>query len=186
MKVRDEVLADKRKTYAYGNFMRRRHTLEPRISEMIDRGQWGPFSETRGFHNIVIRDDKFWQEPCAWLYYRLDHEYECVALQGVFTEEEHKGIHIASGTYYGPGLGGKIYLIHHWGGTVSHNWEKQKVVAPWEITALPWWIEREDRLWREVVPEWLRKKTLDEGLVKTGDEEMEFILNHPNVKQEAE
>lgn len=185
MKTRGEVLADKRKSFCYGNFMRHRHTLEPRLSEMIDKGQWGPFSETRGFHNIVIRDEKWWQEPCAWLYYRLDHEYECVALQGSFTDQEFNGIHIAAGTYYGPGIGSEIYLIHNWGGTVSHNWEKQKVVTPWELTALPWWVRREDRIWNDIVPLDIRNKTLSMGLVKTGEEEMDFILHHPNVLQEV-
>ena len=175
--IREEVIRNRAITFCYGDHLKRRHTLEPRLAD--DKWLWGPFSETRGFHDRVRRDDKWWQEPCAWLYYRCVSQYECVNLPGIFTQEVYEKMNIASGTFYG--APDDIYFVHHWGGTVSHNWEKQKVSAPWEHIALPWWIAREDRLWNEIVPEDLRKKTLELGLVKTGQEEMDFILNHPNV-----
>ena len=179
--INKEVQRNKKTTFCYGDDLKRRHTLEPRMADA--KWLWGPFSETRGFHDIVKRDDKWWQEPCAWLYYRCVSEYECVRLPGLFVTEHYQGIDIAKGTFYGA-PNNDIYLVHHWGGSVSHNWEKQKVSAPWEHIALPWWIKREDDLWRDIVPEEIRRRTLDLGFCKTGDEEAYFILNHPNVRGE--
>ena len=175
--INEEVQRNKKITFCYGDGLKQRHTLEPRMLDA--KWLWGPFTETRSYHDIVKREEKWWQEPCAWLYYRCSFEYECVWLPGVFSNQHYNGVNIANATYYGSL--NDHYFIHHWGGTVSHNWEKQKVTAPWELAALPYWIAREDNLWQEIVPESIRRQTLDMGLVKTGDEEMDFILNHENV-----
>ena len=178
-RIEAEIRDNKRTTFCYGDGLRLRHTLEPRMRDA--KWLWGPFTETRSYHDIVKREEKWWQEPCAWLYYRCSFEYECVKLPGMWTTALVNGHNIAGGTFYGKP--DDMYLIHHWGGTVSHNWEKQKVTAPWELATLPWWIAREDRVWRDVVPAEIREHTLDMGLVKTGQEEMDFILNHPMVVQ---
>ncbi len=140
----------------------------------------GPFTEQRGFQEIWSkRDIKFYQEPGAWPYYRLQTEYECVKVPGRVSYFEP--LHLAEGTWYGEPLE-EAWWVHGWAGTVSHNYEIMKVVDKWQRDALPVWIEREDTWWRETVPESARNKVLELGLVRTGDDEKDFILNHPNFK----
>jgi hypothetical protein len=138
----------------------------------------GPFTEQRGFQEIwSFRDEKFYQEPGAWPYYRCQTEYECVKLPGVLVWNENP--HIAAGTWYGDSVE-NAWWVHYWAGTVSHNWEIMKVRERWQRNALPYWIDREDRIWREAVPESVRNKTLEMGLCRTGEDEKSFILSHPN------
>ncbi len=59
-----------------------------------------------------------------------------------------------------------------------------KIVDKWQLDAIPFWIKREDDWWNEVVDEESRKIVLDLGLVKTGDEGMAFVMNHPNVRKD--
>lgn len=141
----------------------------------------GPFTEQRGFQEIWSkRSEKFYQEPGAWPYYRCQVEYECVKLPGVLLwKETGPSIKVAEGTWYGLSVD-DAWWVHYWAGTVSHNWEIMKVRERWQRLALPYWIDREDQIWKDVVPESVRKKTLDMNLCKTGEDEKQFILNHPN------
>jgi len=192
----------------YGTGLKRRYDLaaQHEFEAVVKNRYHGPFSEQRGFQEIwSFRDGKFYQEPGAWCYYRCQIEYECVKVYGVGLYNENP--HVADGTWYldTPIEEGdnkfwiydptekksqdykdfvkkEAYYVHHWGGTVSHNWERFPLIMEWERRALPWWVDREDRIWREVVPESVRRKTLEMGLVKTGEEEREFILNHPHYK----
>ncbi len=140
----------------------------------------GPFTEQRGFQEIWSkRDHKYYQEPGAWPYYRCQTEYECVKVPGVLIY--HENPHVAEGTWYGS-LSEKAWWVHYWAGTVSHNWESMRIVERWQRLAIPYWIDREDRVWREAVPEDVRKQTLDMGMCRTGEDEKNYILNHPNYK----
>ena len=168
----------------YGTDLKKRKMLDQTIINEIHDPLHGPFSELRGFQEIwSFRDIKWYQEPGAWLYYRCRSEYECVEMPGLLTY--HENPHVGSGTWFIDNQTDSeedSFFVHHWGGTVSHAWETRKVIMDWERKALPYWIEREDRIWRKVVPAAARNKVLQMGLVKSGDEEIDFILNHPNVK----
>jgi hypothetical protein len=178
-RLRKETLANDNLMICYGTGLKKRYIMSEYLQGLFKNGNWGPFSEQRGYQEIFhFRDDKNWQEPGCWLYFRAQCEYECVRIPGVWETNENP--HVASATWYGSK--DDPYYVHYWGGTSSHNWEKHEVRVGWELLALPWWIDREDRIWKEVVDEKVRKKTLEMGLVKTGEEEKQFILNHPNVK----
>ena len=198
-RIQAQIQANENYMICYGTGLKKRMDL----SKHGDFPRWilskyhGPFSEVRGFQEIwSFRDDKWYQEPGAWCYYRLQIEYECVKMPGELFYNANP--HVADGTWYidapnnfwmdskAPGykdfVKKQAYYAHHWAGTVSHNWERMPVMMEWERRALPWWVAREDRIWREVVPESIRKTTLAMGLVKTGQEEMDYVLNHPNFK----
>jgi hypothetical protein len=143
----------------------------------------GPFTEQRGFQEIWSkRDHKYYQEPGAWPYYRCQVEYECIKVPGALIYNENP--HVALGTFYGSNNPAEIsnaYWAHYWAGTVSHNWEIMRVIERWQRLAIPVWVKREDRLWCEMVPENIRKKTIEMGLAKTGADEMSYVMNHPNI-----
>jgi len=177
----------------YGTDLKKRMDL----SKHHDFEKWikspfhGPFSETRGFQEIwSFADYKWYQEPGAYPYYRSKIEYECVEMPGTLIYL--KDPHVADGTWLHDNPGeptpkDNAYWVHHWAGTVSHNWQWMKVTQKWQRNAYPYWIDREDRIWREVVPASARNWVLQNLDVKTGDEEKEFILGHPNfggIKEE--
>lgn len=174
-KIESEVRHNKSLTFCYGDGLKKRYKIIGRSQEMIEEYKLGPFSEFRGFHDIWLDyDEKWWMEPCAWLYYRCRSQYECVELPAVYEEHLEKGVMVADGTHYGHP---DTYLTHYWGGTVSYDWQKHPVTAEWQLRVLPFWIDRERKIWEEVVPAEIRKKTEEMGLIFSKD----YILNHPNV-----
>lgn len=182
-RLKKEIFENDQRMICYGTGLTKRYMMTDYLQDLFNNKDWGPFSEQRGYQEVFHhRDDKFWQEPGAWLYFRAQCEYECVKIPGVFVTQENP--HVASATYYGTKE--DPYYIHYWGGTSSHNWEKHAVISRWELCALDWWIQREDKLWKEVVDEGVRSKTLEMGLVRTGEEERKFILTHPHVKPNLE
>jgi len=183
-KLKKETLRNENLMICYGSGLKKRYLMSDHLIKLLKNGDWGCFMEQRGYQEIFHhRDDKNWQEPGAWLYFRAQCEYECIRIPGIWETNENP--HVAAATWYGDSKE-EAYYLHYWGGTSSHNWEKHTVSVEWELRALPWWIDREDRIWKEVVDEKVRKKTLEMGLVKTGEEEKQFILNHPNVKPNLE
>lgn len=190
--LKEEIHRNNSNIICYGRDLKKRFDLSKHNhwNEYIVSKFHGPFSEVRGFQEIwSFRDDKWYQEPGAWVFYRCQIEYECVRMPGVLFYVENP--HVADGTWYmdkelltvdRKEAEKNSYYVHYWGGTVSHNWEHTRILEPWQQDVLPWWIDHEDKLWREVVSGDVRKKTLELGLVKTGDEEKEYILNHPNVR----
>lgn len=146
----------------------------------LDSPYHGPFTEQRGFQEIWSKKDyKYYQEPGAWPYYRCQVEYQCVRVPGTLVY--HENPHVAEGTWYGDSVK-DAWWAHYWAGTVSHNWEVMPIRERWQRLALPYWIEREDRLWRETVPEAICRQTIELGLALDGEDEMNYILNHPNFK----
>lgn len=136
--------------------------------KLIPMGQWGPFSESRGFGNVYpyAKDRDVWcPEPGNWIYNRLKMQWECVHLPGKMLENDanipgipHKY------TYVGPS-DEDAYFRHYWGGSVSHNFEKHKIPQH-DAAKLPFWLGREERLWNEVVPQDVREISLARGWVR--------------------
>jgi len=174
-KLKAETLRNDNFMICYGTDLRRRMKMPDRLIGYWRRGNWGPFQEVRGYQEVFHhRDDKWYHEPGCWLYFRAQCEYECVRIPGKWEiDPETKA---AAATWYG--VEPDYYYVHYWGGTVSHNWEKHLVVVPWEIRALPFWIERENRIWKEIVDKDVREKTLQMGLVMSEEEEREYIFKN--------
>lgn len=130
--------------------------MDPTIKDVV-----GCFAETRGIENPNEEQrhciewgvpQASWWEPGQWLYVRsradgwgearvpVDHIYANVSF-GTAPE----------GTYYG----GKAepQFIHYWGGTRAYDFLKHPVTCGFVKGGARWWIEREDRIWRETVPE---------------------------------
>jgi len=178
-KLKQEALRNENFMICYGTDLKKRYPMNEHLMDLFKTGNWGCFMEQRGYQEIFHhREGKYWMEPGCWLYFRAQCEYECAKIPGVWETNENP--HVAAATWYGSKE--DPFYAHYWGGVSSHNWEVAPVIVEWELRALEWWIDREDRIWKEVVDEGVRRKTLEMGLVKTGEEEKEFILNHYNVK----
>ncbi|MCK9544198.1 MAG: glycosyltransferase [Novosphingobium sp.] len=170
-----ECTSNKDEIISYGmNYEKRK--LSEHTATMIRNGEIGPFSDSRGFFQVdapAPRPDKWYQEPGAWIYSRLAHQYECIKLLGELLYNPAGQQPEVICNYYGNSLQ-EAYVIHHWAGTVSHNYDKHPVSTPWEKMAQSWWLEREFRLWKEWVPEDIREYSIKEGLIKTEQEEIAF------------
>jgi len=170
-----ECTENRDEAISYGMNCEKRMNHE-RTMQMISNGEIGPFSDSRGFFMVDYpypKPDKWWMEPGAWLYGRVKNQYQCIKVpgriimnpQGMQPEYNHN--------YYGD-LAADPYVKHHWGGSVSHNYEKQMVSVQWEKEALEWWLRRENDLWEQWVPEDVREHSLREGLVPSLEEEIAY------------
>jgi hypothetical protein len=120
----------------------------------------GVFSETRGIQNPnemqlegILKGvpEAAWFEPGAWLYYRSLGEYESVSVPCDHVYQVF-GVHVApEATYYG-GKGDPVY-IHYWGGTRAWDHLKHPVNDMFVKGCSPFWLDREDYIWRQTVPE---------------------------------
>ncbi len=83
------------------------------------------------------------------------------------------GHHPPRGTFYGSEA--DPYLIHYWGGTRAWDHLKHPVNDQFVKGCSPHWLNREDEIWREEVPEDLRERVIqvfaDLGLVGMGYDE---------------
>ena len=68
------------------------------------------------------------------------------------------------------------YIIHYWAGGVSHGFEVG-IIGGWAGKCVEWWLRREHQLWLEVVPEDIRKDSIDKGIVPNFEEELKFALS---------
>ncbi len=168
-------------SYGLSHEKRYKHNL---TVEMVEAKHLGPFSESRGFQHPFpphkMEPDKWWHEPGSWLYNRCTHQWECVRVPGALVKNldgvgpPHKY------NFYGMSES-DAYVLHYWGGTVSHNFEKHLVSVQWEADSLEWWLKREYRIWEEVVPEHIRKESISKGLVKTFDAEFAYAKSRVHL-----
>lgn len=187
--LQEECQANRDIVHVYGphNQSRYEHQL---TADMVTNHELGPFSESRGFKQAYpphpVEDSKWWHEPGSWLYNRCSHQWECVKVPGAMVEsgEAHAPPHKYN--YYGDSEN-TAYVLHHWGGTVSHNFDKHLVSVHWEADCIEWWLRREYRIWSEVVPQHIKRETIDKGFVRNFDAEFALarsrihILNIGNV-----
>lgn len=129
--------------------------MDPTIKDVA-----GVFSETRGIKHPnhdqldqILRGvpQAAWYEPGAYCYYRMLGEYG-----GVSVPVDHiyctYGNHTApEATYYGGK--GDPYFIHYWGGTRAWDHLKHPVTDGFVKGCSPYWLDREDTIWRQFVPE---------------------------------
>jgi hypothetical protein len=146
----------------------------------VKSGLWGPFCERRGFYNSYpVRDHSnvFWHDTGSWLFYRAECQWECVRVPGKWVlQRECPECAQPHFTYYGDSEE-SAYLIHYWAGAVSHNFEVLPQIGGWAVGCQEWWLRREYKLWMSIVPEDIRKESLESGLVPDIEEEIEYALS---------
>jgi hypothetical protein len=147
----------------------------------IENGLMGPFNEVRGFSVDAERPDT--HDTGSWLYFRLRQQYECARVPG---EEipipNWRELRCAPTKYqYIGDSEDNAYLFHHSAGTVSHDYEKHLVTVEWQSYCVEWWLRREYRLWHEIVPEFIRKQTIDLGLVPPLEQEIQKALRRIHI-----
>lgn len=153
--------------------------MDPTIKDVA-----GVFSETRGIKDpspqqkdVILKGvpQAAWYEPGAWLYCRSVGEYGGVAVPCDHLYMSYKGkigVHTApEATYYG----GKAdpYVTHYWGGTRAWDHLKHPVSDLFVKNCSPLWLDREDVIWRQTVPEHYRG-IMDEVYKEMGLEGMGY------------
>lgn len=157
--------------------------MDPMIKEVA-----GVFSETRGIKDPTPEQLHYieggvphcsWWEPGQWLYVRSRGEWNEARVQPCDHIYIHTGVvETPEGTYYG----GKDnpQFIHYWGGTRAYDFLKHKVDCGFVKGGAPWWFAREDRIWRETVPqefhEIVHKLALDADTEAKMRENMGFFV----------
>jgi hypothetical protein len=133
--------------------------MDPSIKDVA-----GVFSETRGIKNANPKQveeikqgvpQAAWFEPGAWLYYRSLGEYEHVRVPCDHKYTKFGPVSSPEGTYYG-GVNDTKYL-HFWGGTRAYDFLKHPVNDGFVSGGAPYWLEREDTIWKNNVPEKYRQ-----------------------------
>jgi hypothetical protein len=132
--------------------------MDPTIKDVA-----GVFSETRGIkyptlaqEDVIMKGVPFasWFEPGAWLYCRSIGEYGGVAVPCDHVYMKVGPVTAPEGTYYGGKADTKY--IHLWGGTRAHDFQKHIINDNFVLNGAPYWLEREYRLWKKIVPEYIR------------------------------
>lgn len=120
----------------------------------------GCFAETRGIKDptpiqkdVILRGvpEAAWFEPGQYLYARMQGEWGEVRVPCDHIYMQYPGHTAPEGTYYG----GKAdpQFIHYWGGTRCYDFLKHKVDDNFVKSCAPMWIQRENNIWLETVPE---------------------------------
>lgn len=133
--------------------------MDPTIKDVV-----GCFAETRGIEHPNQEQlhciehgvpQASWWEPGQWLYVRSRPEWG---------ESRVPNDHIYAPVTFGTAPEGTFYgskqepqFIHYWGGTRAYDFLKHPVTCGFVKGGARWWIERENRIWRETVPEDIRK-----------------------------
>ena len=156
----------------------------------IESGLLGPFSEIRGFTNHIdrpgyVNEQVPWygHDTGSWLYYRLSNQYECARVPGgtvQIPDWQEIGAQPTKYQFVGPSEE-EAYLFHHSAGSVSHNFEKHLTMCEWESKCLEWWLRREYRLWEEMVPEDIRRESLEKGFIPDFNKQLERALKSIHV-----
>lgn len=160
-----EVLGNKDNTFYH--WQENKPENHPDVNKFIETIH-GAFSEHRGIKNPTPVQDKYlregvpftgWFEPGQWLYCRMQGEWEetRVPCDHVYMKVAHHDV--PEGTYYG----GKAnpQFIHYWGGTRAYDFLRGPMVDKFVQTCTNFWLEREDRIWKETVPEPYRQIVYD-------------------------
>jgi hypothetical protein len=153
------------------------------FKRMVEQNAVGPFSDSRGFqhHNYPVpRPEKWSHEPGSWIFNRASCQWECIRLPGKMVNTNEPKAPQVKYNYYGDSEDNP-YVLHYWGGTVSHNFDKHLVTVHWEVDSMEWWLRREDRIWKEYVPHTIRQKSIEQGLVKSFDEEFAYALSRVHL-----
>ena len=186
-RLKQECLTNPDLAVCYGRDMSQRINLAKEYphtaGRFIPEGNWGPFTECRGFGNVYpFPKDQWVPEPGNWIYNRCAMQWECVHVPGeiVQSDLEVQGLGLPHKyTYVGPSEG-EAYYIHYWGGSVSHNFQKHKI-PPWDAEKLPFWLGREHKIWNEVVPEEVKRVTIENGWVMSYEEEYAVGMSMVNA-----
>uniref|UniRef100_A0A6M3KI67 Glycosyltransferase n=1 Tax=viral metagenome TaxID=1070528 RepID=A0A6M3KI67_9ZZZZ len=142
-----------------GNRMGTDGGMDPTIKKVA-----GVFSETRGIENPSPEQKNqilkgipqaAWFEPGAWLYYRSLGEYSHIAVPCDHIYTQFGPVTSPEGTYYGGKANPKY--IHYWGGTRAYDFLKHPINDHFVSGGAPYWLQREDTIWKAVVPEKYRK-----------------------------
>ncbi len=146
--------------HAKGNRSGNEDGMDPTIKDVV-----GVFAETRGIKNPTpIQAEEIlkgvpqasWFEPGAWLYYRSLGEYENAKVPCDHIYKKWAGKWTApEGTYYGGKSDCK--MIHFWGSTRCYDFLKHPITDQFVRGCAPEWLAREDKVWKETVPERYRK-----------------------------
>jgi len=185
--IQAEIDANPETILSYGPAYTKRYDLDthPFLGKFVRDKVLGPFSEIRGYYHMypfaVDVDhmgswaDRNSYEPSHWLYNRAYSQWECAKMPGHVVLNPPGSPLRESHTFVGPS-DAEAYLRHYWGGTVSHEYELWPCDTwSWKNPCFEWWINRENMLWEKHVPEDIRKLTLDLGIVKPMDKEIEYI-----------
>ncbi len=182
MQYHNEVRANNSDTFWHpkGNRQGTDEGMDPTIKDVV-----GCFAETRGIENPtpaqleVIKmgiPQASWWEPGAWVYCRMQGEWDEVGVPNdhvYYNNFGNSGHHPPKGTFYGSEA--SPYLIHYWGGTRAWDHLKHPVNDQFVKGCSPHWLNREDEIWRDEVPEDLRERVIqvfaDLGLVGMGYDE---------------
>lgn len=176
-----ECMSNTDEMLCYGNQLEKRMNHETTNSMIRDKAI-GPFSDSRGFFTVDYPcplPDQWWHEPGCWIYRRMALQYQCKKVPGAIIKNPNGMQPQVKYNYYGEQS--NPYLIHYWGGTVSHNYEKHLIIIPWEAMASEWWINRELYLWEKWVPEDIRKQSITDGHVRSADEEREYARKRTHI-----
>lgn len=152
-----EVRANKEGVFYHweGNKLDTGQGMDPSIKNVV-----GIFSETRGIKNPTSLQLEYirkgvphaaWFEPGQYLYCRLQGEWGEVRVPCDHNYHQVNGHSVPEGTYYGGKNDCKV--IHFWGGTRARDFMKHPVSDNFVKQSTPYWLDREDRIWKETVPE---------------------------------
>jgi hypothetical protein len=187
--IEAEVKNNKETTFVKGEGYRERFKQE-HWESLIKDDLLGPFSEVRGFNNgldipggVNHNVPAYGHDTGSWLYYRLSNQYECVRVPGdevPMPDYQAIGAQPTKYQFVGPSEA-EAYLLHHGAGTVSHNYEKHLIFTEWEALCIEWWLRREYRLWEEIVPEFVRKESLNKGLIPKFEDQLARALKSVHV-----
>jgi len=182
--LKQECLSNPDLLVCYGRDMSLRIDLTKEYAhtagKYIPEGDWGPFGECRGFGNVypIAEKNQWTPEPGNWIYNRCAMQWECIHVPGslVNSPPEVQAVGLPhTHTYVGPS-DAEAYYYHYWAGSVSHNFQKHQI-PPWDMAKIPFWLNREYRIWEEIVPEDVKAKTLDNRWVMTYDEEFKLAMS---------
>ncbi len=188
--LKEECLRNPDLVCCYGRDMSKRINFReqyPHTSgKLIPEKNWGPFCECRGFGNVYpyAKDRDYWvMEPGNWIYNRCVMQWECVHLPGDMAVNDEIPSAANLGlphkyTYVGPSEA-EAYFRHYWAGSVSKDFLKHPI-PKYQAVRIPYWMQREYRIWNEVVPEDVRKQTVENGWAMTYEQEYAYAMSMVN------
>ncbi len=147
------------------------------VLEQIKDWISGPFAEKRGWHEGTILKETpsgqlkgpSWYEPGQQLHHWATNNNYTYTICSTLTTEVDE---IPVQTLYGSvmpdpqrqleaiELFGNAYTAHLWGGTRALDVLKHPVTCEFVKRHTPYWLAREARFWKHVVPEDVQKQTL--------------------------
>lgn len=140
----------------------------------------GPFAEKRGWpEGTVLKEQPSgqlkgsgWYEPGQQLHHwAVDNGYTYTVCPTTTTNREGDNLPLQS--LYGEGipnhsrqleaveLFGNCYAAHMWGGTRALDIIKHDVTCQFVKNNTPYWLSREARYWKHVVPQGVQEETLE-------------------------